>query len=133
MAAWDVLGDAERSLLAPQLPWGARGSLVGTTWVFSPTPCTRAALGAQHPWVSLQELILLGLDSAPVFRALHILLMTYGLSGGLCQEVGWILFRETWILIEKPSFIQSKERKKNKTQQQQNSCNACRQAPLRYK
>lgn len=66
-------------------------------------------------------------DSTPVFRALHILLMTYGLSGGSRQESGWTLLRETWILIEKTSFIQSKERKKKP------SCNACRQALLRYK
>lgn len=78
----------------------------------SPAPCPRAALGAQHPWISLQVLIPPGQDSTPVFRAPHILLMTYGLSGGSRQEVGWTLLRETWILIEKPSFIQSKERKK---------------------
>ena len=53
-----------------------------------------------------------GRDSAPVFRAPHILLMTYGLSGGSRQEVGWTLLQETWILVEKPSFIQSKEEKK---------------------
>lgn len=98
---------------AAQLPWGARGLVVATTRVAFPSSLPQGCPWCPTPWVSHQVPIPPGRDSTPVFRAPHILLMTYGLSGGSCQEVGWTLLQQTWIHIEKPSFIQSKERKKN--------------------
>lgn len=72
----DGRGGYRESPGAAQLPWGARGWWWEPPVCFSPGPRPRAALGAQRPWGSLQVPIPPRRDSAPVFRALHILLMT---------------------------------------------------------
>lgn len=107
----------------PVLP-RSRGTPGGWWWVFFQAPCPTECPAPMG--VPLGPVLPVW-GSTPAFRAPHILLMTYGASGGSRQEVGWTLPGETWILIEKPSFIQSKERERKKTQP---SCSACRQALL---
>lgn len=51
------LGGLPRGTRCCPAPVGCQGAGGGSTWVLPPPPCPRAALDAQHPWVSLQVLI----------------------------------------------------------------------------